>query len=149
VQIPDGAFSLEERLETSFRPLIDGKNPVELHDDATPSPESTISSEFNCKTYNHLLLDNTFQPVSKTSQQYQVEDYLRLFATRSTRETPVGPTTMLRKIINLQTQVPSLSLDPLKTFLNSVWCADYLLEQCELGIIFSYTRRLILYNNSR
>ncbi|CAE6475428.1 unnamed protein product [Rhizoctonia solani] len=126
-----GSLYLEESLEASFRLLIEAPNPDTLHDAAPSSPESTTSSNFDYGQSSLVLQENAGTSVSRASQQHQVDDYLRLFASRSTRDAPVGPITILRKIINLQTQIPYSSLDPLMTFLNSPRCVDYLLEQSD------------------
>ncbi|KDN33680.1 hypothetical protein RSAG8_13232, partial [Rhizoctonia solani AG-8 WAC10335] len=50
---------------------------------------------------------------------------------RPALETTDSPMSILRKIINLQTQLPYSPLDPLETFLNSHWFVEYILEQSD------------------
>ncbi|KAF8686354.1 hypothetical protein RHS04_00148 [Rhizoctonia solani] len=125
-QASGSSLPLEAGLVASFRSLI-GENVGALQDVAVSSTESTASSNFDSEQPPKTVCTS----VSRTSQPYQVEDYLRLFAARPTHEAPVGPTALLRKITVLQAQLPYLSLDPLKTFLNCTWCVDYLLEQSD------------------
>lgn len=64
-----------------------------------------------------------------SNQVTRVEDYLRHFASQTTHQGRVGPLSILRKIINLQAQLPYYPMDPLKTFLTNPWFVDYLLDQ--------------------
>ncbi|CAE6528825.1 unnamed protein product [Rhizoctonia solani] len=70
-------------------------------------------------------------------QTNRVEDYLRLFATRSTPEA-TGPMSILRKIIDLQTQLPSSHMDPPGIFLDRPWFVDYILEQSDKVMDYWY-----------
>ncbi|CAE7065392.1 unnamed protein product [Rhizoctonia solani] len=63
------------------------------------------------------------------SRTRRVEDYLYLFTTQSSFKATDSPMSILRKIINPQTQLPYSPLDPLKTFLNSYWFMEYILVQ--------------------
>ncbi|CAE6426541.1 unnamed protein product [Rhizoctonia solani] len=75
------------------------------------------------------ISDSTPTPVS--SQARKVEDYLRLFATRSSCRSTDGPTLILRKIINFQAQSPYSPLDPLRTFFDSQWFVEYIIGQSD------------------
>ncbi|KAH7338120.1 hypothetical protein B0J17DRAFT_660861, partial [Rhizoctonia solani] len=95
------------------------------------SPGSPTSPDLSIETIDSELpsSDSTFSLAKQ--QTNRVEDYLRLFATRTTLEGPAGPMSILRKIINLQSQLPYYPIDPLKTFLTSPWFVDYILEQSD------------------
>ncbi|CAE6460514.1 hypothetical protein ACGC1H_005976 [Rhizoctonia solani] len=80
-------------------------------------------------------LDSAFDKGSTSAlvstQTRKVEDYLYLFATRPVFKTMESPISILRKIIDLQTQPSYFPLDPLKSFLNSHWFIEYILAQSD------------------
>ncbi|KAJ1305333.1 hypothetical protein OPQ81_000349 [Rhizoctonia solani] len=81
--------------------------------------------------YDRLFISRLVYFSISQHQKSRVEDYLRLFATRSTPDAPFTPLSMLRKIINIQAQLPYSPTDPTKTFVNSPWFVDCILEQSD------------------
>ncbi|KAJ1305334.1 hypothetical protein OPQ81_000350 [Rhizoctonia solani] len=107
--------------------------PGELSEDTTisSSPDSFTSPYLNTRKGASGLPDDSHMSALVTKKTSRAEDYLRLFATRSTPDAPVTPLSMLRKIINSQAQLPYSLVDPMKTFLNSSWIVDYILEKSD------------------
>ncbi|CAE6519568.1 unnamed protein product [Rhizoctonia solani] len=99
---------------------------------ATSSPESRTDPDLNRQDVNlGRISDRGNSFVLVNPQKRHVEDYLHLFATRSTLKATDGPMSILRKIVNLQTQLPHFPSDPLKTFLNSQWSVEYVLAHSD------------------
>ncbi|CAE7212359.1 unnamed protein product [Rhizoctonia solani] len=97
----------------------------------TSSPESFISPDPGTASVDSGLLDSNRACTIVSGRTNQIEDYLRLFATRSTSDAPTSPISILRKIINLQTELPYSPIDPLKIFLNRPGFVEYILEQSD------------------
>ncbi|CUA73183.1 hypothetical protein RSOLAG22IIIB_05184 [Rhizoctonia solani] len=83
-------------------------------------------------TFDTVLVNNSTSTLVR-SQTRRVEDYLYLFATQPAFKVKAtdSPMSILHKSINQQAQSPGSFLDPLKTFLNSHWFIDYILEQSD------------------
>ncbi|KAJ1305343.1 hypothetical protein OPQ81_000359 [Rhizoctonia solani] len=93
--------------------------------------ELSIPHTLNEAIDNSIISDKFSTPGPVSSRTCRVEDYLRLFASISACKSADGPLSILHKIINLQAQLYYSPLDPLKTFFNSQWIFEYLLEQSD------------------
>ncbi|CAE6453696.1 unnamed protein product [Rhizoctonia solani] len=77
-----------------------------------------------------MLEHDGISPLVDT-QTTRVEDNRHLFATHSPFKAADDPIALLHKILTHHVQSPYSPLDPLKTFLNSPWFFDYVMEQVD------------------
>ncbi|CUA73185.1 putative transcriptional regulatory protein C965,10 [Schizosaccharomyces pombe 972h-] [Rhizoctonia solani] len=95
-------------------------------------PESCIDSDRNDEDVDFAGVSEhcgKFELV--TPQKRRMEEYFYHFATRSTLKATDSPMSILRKIINLQTQLSPSPSDPLKKFIDSHWSLEYILANSD------------------
>ncbi|KAF8714687.1 hypothetical protein RHS03_00152, partial [Rhizoctonia solani] len=134
---PDSILGLERESSISELPSGSGISPQK-----TP-PEPTTSTLYNATSSGPVSeRDVTSLMEPRTSL---VEDYLRLLATQSIFKYTDDPTVILHKIVRHQSRLLYSPFDPVKTFLNSPWFVDYVMEQ---AIIQSFIKGDV-YQNSQ
>lgn len=132
--LEDGGSSQTTSPGSEWEGGASGASPLsgELSEDTTNSPPDLFTSpDLNTGEVILGLPNNGNTSVLIDKQTSQIEDYLRLFAARTTPESPATPLSILRKVITLQAQLPSSPIDPMKSFLGSPWFVDYVLEQSD------------------
>ncbi|ELU36722.1 fungal zn(2)-Cys(6) binuclear cluster domain-containing protein [Rhizoctonia solani AG-1 IA] len=90
-------------------------------------PEPTTSTLYNATSSGPVSERDVTSFVDPRTSL--VEDYLRLLATQSIFKYTDDPTVILHKIVRHQSRLPYSPFDPVKTFLNSPWFVDYVMEQ--------------------
>ncbi|CEL53620.1 hypothetical protein RSOLAG1IB_06475 [Rhizoctonia solani AG-1 IB] len=118
-----GAARKDSHLPETFEDGDTSLLPVERPNDTTSSSSSgsLTSPDLNGEEVESVLpgQDNTCTVVS--NQRSCVEDYLRLLISRSTSDPSADPLLTIRKIINLNAQLPSSPTDSMMTFLSYPW----------------------------
>ncbi|QRW20885.1 Fungal specific transcription factor domain [Rhizoctonia solani] len=98
---------------------------------SSSSPESFASPEMNNEREYKGPPGNTNSSALVNKRGNHIEDYLRLLISRSTSDPSINPLSIIRKIINLQGQLPYSPIDSTSPFLSYPWFVDYVLERSD------------------